>query len=100
MTFCGPGAATAAVGMIHRREGGGGGKEAWTVSPAWRQGPGRVGDACLRVPELPVPKAVLSLGLLELQRTDPEVFLPDRLTGKEDTPEKVRGTSKGKWQEL
>lgn len=53
LTFCGPGAATAVVGMIHRREGGGGGKEAWTVSLAWRQGPGSVGEACLRVPELP-----------------------------------------------
>lgn len=49
---------------------------------------------------LPVPKAVLSLGPLELERRDPEVFLLDRLTGKEDSLEEVRGTSKGKWQEL
>ena len=49
---------------------------------------------------LPVPKAALSLGLLGLERKDSEIFLPDRLTGKEAALEEVRQTRKGQWQEL
>ena len=53
LTFCGPGAATAAVEMIHRREGGREGKEPGQLSLSWRQGPGSVGEAGPRVPEFP-----------------------------------------------
>lgn len=51
LTFCGPGAATAAVGMIHRREGGHGGKEPGQLSLSWRQRLGSVGEAGPRIPE-------------------------------------------------
>lgn len=94
LTFCGPGAATAAVGMIHRREGGHGGKEPGQLSPSWRQRLGSVGEAGPRVPEFPVPKAALSPGLPGLERKDSEIFLPDRLTGKEAALEEVRRTRK------
>lgn len=66
LTFCGPGAATAAVGMIHRREGGRGGKEPGQLSLSWRQGPGSVREASPRVPEFPAappsPQGCTQLG--------------------------------------
>ena len=90
MTFCGPGATTAAVGMIHRREGGHGGKEPGQLSLSWRQRLGSVGEAGPRVPEF----RLCTARACRDWRGKTQIFLPHRLTGKEAALEEVRRTRK------
>lgn len=84
--------------MIHRREGGHGGKEPGQLSPSWRQRLGSVGEAGPRVPEFPAappsPRGCAQQGPGRTGEERLRDLLTDRLTGKEAALEEVRRTRK------